>query len=158
MTVNEPQHRQSKPSIEWIHPGQHLRFDHGGDQPVRLVHWATGADTKSLVAPSAIVDVSTAGEQRARLNQSLLLWGAGLRLRYTSHEALGDELRIGQRDPETGLEVISVFRAAGQGVQIRHTVRKRFRGRSRASLGELRARGRPAGGARRTLGRKRMAR
>ncbi|THV42087.1 alpha-galactosidase [Glycomyces buryatensis] len=109
--------------MEWAPPGLHLRFDHGDDHPVRLVHWATGPDAPSIAASTAIVDVSTAGEQRARHNQSLLLWGAGLRLRYTGHEVVGDELRIRQHEPESGLEVTSVFRAAGPGVQIRHTVR-----------------------------------
>ncbi|MFG3340716.1 alpha-galactosidase [Glycomyces sp. NPDC048151] len=112
--------------IEWTRPGLHLRFDTGleaDDRPVRLVHWATGPDAPSVAAPSPIVDFSTAGERRARHNQSLLLWGAGLRLRYTGHETDGGELRIAQRDPELGLEVHSVFRAAGPGLQIRHTVR-----------------------------------
>jgi hypothetical protein len=45
--------------IDWAHPGLHLRFDHGGDHPVRLVHWATGPDALSVVAPSAIVDVKS---------------------------------------------------------------------------------------------------
>jgi alpha-galactosidase len=110
-------------TFEWAETALHLRFEHGDDQPVRLVHWATGPDAVSVVAPMAIVDVSTAGEHRARHNQSLLLWGAGLRLRYTGHEASGGELRIHQREPESGLEVTSVFRAAGPGLQIRHTVR-----------------------------------
>ncbi|WP_457967963.1 alpha-galactosidase [Arthrobacter sp. D1-29] len=110
-------------NIEWAHPGLHLRFECGEDHPVRLIHWATGPDTPSVAAPTAIVDVSTAGEHRARHNQSLLLWGAGPRLRYTGHETLGDELRIRQHHPESGLEVTSVFRAAGPGVQLRHTVR-----------------------------------
>lgn len=123
MTVNHPQQPHLEAVIEWAHPGLHLRFDHADDHPVRLIHWATGPAGVSLVASSPIVDVSTAGEQRARLNQSLLLWGAGLRLRYTGHEALGDELRIRQRDQESGVEVTSVFRAAGPGVQIKHTVR-----------------------------------
>jgi alpha-galactosidase len=123
VTSTEAQHRDREPAIEWAQPGLHLRFDHGDDHPVRLVHWATGPDSPSVAAPSAIVDVSTAGEHRARPNQSLLLWGAGLRLRYTGHETLGEELRIRQHDPASGLEVTSVFRAAGPGVQIRHTVR-----------------------------------
>jgi alpha-galactosidase len=123
VTSTVPQHRDREPAIEWAHPGLHLRFDHDDDHPVRLVHWATGSDAPSLAAPCAIVDVSTAGEHRARHNQSLLLWGAGLRLRYTGHETLGEELRIRQHDPESGLKVTSVFRAAGPGVQIRHTVR-----------------------------------
>ncbi|MCF4121326.1 alpha-galactosidase [Antribacter sp. KLBMP9083] len=123
MTSTDPQHRDREPAIEWAHPGLHLRFDYGDDHPVRLVHWSTGPDSESLAAPSAIVDVSTAGEHRDRPNQSLLLWGAGQRLRYTGHETHGDELRIRQHDPEGGLAVTSVFRAAGPGVQIRHTVR-----------------------------------
>jgi alpha-galactosidase len=111
-------------AIEWTRPGLHLRFDTGSDErPVHLVHWATGPGAPSVAAPSPIVDLSTAGEHRARHNQSLLLWGAGLRLRYTGHEADGDELRVHQRDPELGLEVTSVFRAAGPGLQIRQTVR-----------------------------------
>jgi alpha-galactosidase len=118
-----PEHRDSELAFEWAHPGLHLRFDHGDDHPVRLVHWATGPEGPSMAAPSPIVDVSTAGEVRARHNQSLLLWGAGVRLRYTGHETLGDELRIRQHDPDSGLEVLSVFRAAGPGVQLRHTVR-----------------------------------
>lgn len=109
--------------FDWTKDALHLRFDHSDDRPVRLVHWATGPDAASVVAPMAIVDVSTAGEHRARHNQSLLLWGAGLRLRYTDHEASGDELRIHQHDPESGLEVTSVFRIAGPGLQIRHVVR-----------------------------------
>lgn len=116
-------HVQPGPAIEWARPGLHLRFDHGDDRPVRLAHWATGPEAVSVAAPSAIVDVSTAGEHRSRHNQSLLHWGAGLRFRYAGHEELGDELRIRQRDPESGLEVTSLFRAAGPGVQIRHTVR-----------------------------------
>jgi alpha-galactosidase len=123
MASTAPLHLDHELAVEWTHPRLHLRFDHGDDHPVRLVHWATGPDAQSVVAPSAIVDVSTAGEHRARHNQSLLLWGAGLRLRYTGHEAVGDELRIRQHDPESGLEVTSVFRAGGPGVQIRHTVR-----------------------------------
>jgi alpha-galactosidase len=123
LTSTDPQHHDLQSAIEWTRPRLHLRFDHGDDQPVRLVHCATGPDAPSSVAPSPIVDVSTAGEQRSRNYQSLLLWGAGLRLRYTGHEALGDELRIRQRDPELGLDVTSVFRAAGPGVQVRHTVR-----------------------------------
>lgn len=123
MTSTDLQRHDREPAIEWVHPGLHLRFDHGDDHPVRLTHWAASPDGVSLVAPSPIVDVSTAGEQRARLNQSLMLWGAGLRLRYASHEVLGNELRIRQCDQETGLEVTSVFWAAGPGVQIRHTVR-----------------------------------
>jgi hypothetical protein len=55
------------PAIEWTHPGLHLRFDHGDDRPVRLVHWATGPDALSVAAPSPIVDVSTAGEWPVRL-------------------------------------------------------------------------------------------
>ncbi|WP_129788206.1 glycoside hydrolase family 36 protein [Promicromonospora panici] len=112
-----------QPAIEWAHPGLDLGFDHGDDHPVRLVRWATGPNAASVTAPLPIVDLSTAGEHRARHNQSLLLWGAGLRLRYTGHETLGDELRIRQHDPDSGLEVTSVFRAAGPGVQVRHTVR-----------------------------------
>jgi alpha-galactosidase len=109
-------------AFEWTKGALHLRFNHVEDQSVRLVHWATGPAAAPVVAPMPIVDFSTAGEHRARHNQSLLLWGAGLRLRYTRHEDEGDELRIHQRDPETGLEVTSAFRAAGPGVQIRHTV------------------------------------
>lgn len=111
------------PSFEWTRPGLHLRFSHGDEHPVRLAHWASAADAPSAVAPTAIVDVSTAGERRARHNQSLLLWGAGPRLRYVNHGERGDELRITQRDPESGLEVTSILRAAGPGVQLRHTVR-----------------------------------
>ncbi|WP_084546745.1 glycoside hydrolase family 36 protein [Glycomyces arizonensis] len=113
----------ARPVIEWAKPGLHLRFDHGDDHPVRLLHWAADPDAASAVAPSAIVDVDTAGERRSRYDQSHLHWGAGQRLRHTGHEALGEELRIHQRDPRSGLEVTSVFRAAGPGVQIRHTVR-----------------------------------
>lgn len=128
MASTAPQRRDRESAIEWARPGLHLRFDlgldHGGDDhPVRLVHWSTGPDVRSVAAPAAIVDLSTAGERRTRNDQSLLHWGAGLRLRYTGHEALGDELRIRQRDPKSGLEVTSVFRAAGPGLQIRHTVR-----------------------------------
>ena len=123
MTSTDPQHPYREPAIEWSHPGLHLGFDYAEDHPVRLVHWATGPDARSVAVPTAMVDVSTAGEHRARQNQSLLLWGAGLRLRYTGHEDFGDELQIRQHDPETGLEVTSIFRAAAPGVQIRHTVR-----------------------------------
>jgi alpha-galactosidase len=115
--------RPPEQTFEWMKTALHLRFAHGEDQPVRLVHWATRPGAESVVEPMPIVDVSTAGEHRARHNQSLLLWGAGLRLRYTGHEADGNELRIHQREPESGLEVTSVFRAAGPGLQIRHTVR-----------------------------------
>ncbi|SDE11136.1 glycoside hydrolase family 36 protein [Glycomyces harbinensis] len=111
------------PAFEWTRPGLHLRFDHGHDRPVRLVRLATGPDATSVAAPWAIVDVYTPGEHRARNNQSLLHSGAGQRLRYTGHESLGDELRVRQHDPQTGLEVTSAFRAAGPGLQIRHTVR-----------------------------------
>ncbi|MDA1361009.1 alpha-galactosidase [Glycomyces luteolus] len=114
---------QPEPSFEWAQPGRYLRFDHGEDHPVRIARWATGPDGPSFAAPMPIVDVNTAGEPRARHNQSLLHWGAGLRLRYTFHEFDGNELRIHQREPESGLEVTSVFRAAGPGLQIRHTVR-----------------------------------
>ena len=123
MTSTVPQYPDREPAFEWAHPGLHLRFDHGHDHPVRLIHWATGPDAPSVAAPTAIVDVSTAGEHRARQNQSLLLWGAGPRLRYAGHKELGNELRIRQLDPESSLEVTSVFRAAGPGVQIRHIVR-----------------------------------
>jgi alpha-galactosidase len=123
MAPTDPQHPTPEPAIRWARPGLHLRFDHGDGHPVRLVHWATGPDAASVAAPSAIVDVSVAGEHRARHDQSLLHWGAGLRLRYTGHETVGDELRIRQHDPESGLDVTSVFRAAGPGVQVRHTVR-----------------------------------
>jgi alpha-galactosidase len=116
-------HRPDELAFEWTAPGLHLAFDHSDDRPVRLVRLATGPDTPSAAAPWAIVDVYTPGEHRARNNQSLLYSGAGQRLRYTGHETDGDELRISQRDPETGLAVTSVFRAAGPGLQIRHTVR-----------------------------------
>jgi alpha-galactosidase len=121
MASASPRSRESM--IEWSRPGLHLRFEHGEDQPVRLVHWATSSDAASVVAPSPIVDVSTAGEQRARHNQSLLLWGAGPRLRYTGHDVVGDELRIFQHDSDGGLETTSVVRAAGPGIQLRHIVR-----------------------------------
>jgi alpha-galactosidase len=124
VTSSDPLRRDREAVIEWTRPGLHLRFDLGLDQgPVRLVHWATGPEAPSVAAPSPIVDLSTAGEHRARHNQSLLLWGAGLRLCYTGHEVNGDELRIAQRDPDQGLEVTSVLRAAGPGLQIRHIVR-----------------------------------
>jgi alpha-galactosidase len=118
----DPLHRDEEPVFEWTRPGLHLAFDHGHDRPVRLVRLATGPDA-SAAASWAIVDVYTPGEHRARNSQSLLHSGAGQRLRYTAHESLGDELRISQRDPETGLEVTSVFHTAGPGLQIRHTVR-----------------------------------
>jgi len=110
-------------AFEWSRPGLHLGFDYAGDGPVRLVRWATGPEAESIAAPSPLVDLSIAGEQRARHNQSLLSWGGGTRLRYTGHEAAGDELLVRQRDPERGLEVTSRFRAAGPGLQIRHTLR-----------------------------------
>ncbi|GAA2136058.1 glycoside hydrolase family 36 protein [Glycomyces algeriensis] len=115
--------RQAETVIEWTEGALHLRFDHGDDHPVRLVHWGSGPEAASVVAPMPIVDVSSAGERRARHDQSLLHWGAGLRLRYTGHHVEGDELLIHQREPESRLEVTSVFRAAGPGLQIRHTVR-----------------------------------
>ncbi|MBO3731800.1 glycoside hydrolase family 36 protein [Glycomyces niveus] len=112
-----------EPDFEWTLPGLHLGFDRADDRPVRLVCLATGADAPSAVAPWAIVDVITPGEHRARNNQSLLHSGTGQRLRYVDHEAEDEELRVRQRDPLTGLEVTSAFRAAGPGLQLRHTVR-----------------------------------
>ncbi|MDN3241561.1 glycoside hydrolase family 36 protein [Glycomyces tritici] len=112
-----------QPAFEWAAPGLHLGFDHADDRPVRLVRLATGPDAPSAAAPWAIVDVYTPGEHRARNNQTLLHSGAGQRLRYAGRESLDGELRITQHDHETGLEVTSVFRAAGPGLQIRHTVR-----------------------------------
>ncbi|MEU5157715.1 glycoside hydrolase family 36 protein [Glycomyces sp. NPDC021274] len=124
MTSKASSPRPEESVFEWTSPGLHLRFDHGDDRPVRLVRLATGPDAPSAAAPWPVVDVITStGEQRARNDQSLLHSKAGQRLRYAGHESLGDELRISQHDAETGLEVTSVFRAAGPGLQIRHTVR-----------------------------------
>ncbi|MFC3493875.1 glycoside hydrolase family 36 protein [Glycomyces rhizosphaerae] len=123
MTSTVPRDPGREPAFEWAHNGLFLRFERGEDQPVRLVRWATGPGAASVTAPMAIVDVSTAGERRARPTHSLLLWGAGPRLRYTGHDVSAGELRISQREPESGLEVTSCFRAAGPGLQIRHTVR-----------------------------------
>jgi alpha-galactosidase len=119
-----PRQRDEEPAFEWTLPGLHLEFAHRDDRPVRLVRLATGPEAPSATASWPVVDVITnVGEQRARNDQSLLHSKAGERLRYTGHEADGDELRIRQRDPENGLEVTSVFRVAGPGLQIRHTVR-----------------------------------
>ncbi|WP_341994556.1 hypothetical protein MRBLWH7_002292 [Microbacterium sp. LWH7-1.2] len=128
MTSATASHVDQRSAIEWTHPRLHLRFDHDADHPVSLVHWSSLPDAPSIVVPSVIVDLSVAGEERERHNQSLLLWGAGRRLRYTGHDADGDELRIDQHDPLSGLEVTSVFRAAGPGVQLRHVVRNGAQG------------------------------
>ncbi|MFG3340931.1 glycoside hydrolase family 36 protein [Glycomyces sp. NPDC048151] len=111
-------------TFEWSRPGLHLEFESGDDRPVRMTRLATGPDAVSAVGPWAIVDVITSGgEHRARNNQTLLHSGVGTRLRYTGHEADDRELRVSQREPESGVEVQSAFRAAGPGLQIRHTVR-----------------------------------
>ncbi|MDA1361408.1 alpha-galactosidase [Glycomyces luteolus] len=124
MASTAPLHRDEEPAFEWTLPGLHLKFDHRDDRPVRLVRLATGPEVPSAAAPWAIVDVITAGvEHRARNNQTLMHSGAGQRLRYAGHESDETELRIRQRAPEFGVEVLSVFRVAGPGLQIRHTVR-----------------------------------
>ena len=124
MASTDRLHRDEELTFEWAGPGLHLGFDHSHDRPVRLVRLATGPEAPSATAPWAVVDVITnTGEQRARNDQSLLHSKAGLQLRYTGHEADGDELRIRQREAGGGLEVTSVFRQAGPGLQIRHTVR-----------------------------------
>ncbi|GAA2148391.1 alpha-galactosidase [Glycomyces algeriensis] len=124
MAPTAPRRADEASTFEWAAPGLHLGFDFGDDRSVRLVRLATGPDAASAAAPWPVVDVITnTGEQRARNDQSLLHSKAGQRLRYAGHESLDGELRISQHDAETGLEVTSVFRAAGPGLQIRHTVR-----------------------------------
>jgi alpha-galactosidase len=124
MTSQAPLHRDEDPVFEWALPGLHLKFDHRDDRPVRLVRLATAPEAPSAAAPWAIIDVITAGvEHRASNDQGLLYSSAGQRLRYAGHELDATELRIRQRAPEFGLEVLSVFRVAGPGLQIRHTVR-----------------------------------
>ncbi|MEU5154631.1 glycoside hydrolase family 36 protein [Glycomyces sp. NPDC021274] len=124
MTSQTPLHRDEDPAFEWALPGLHLQFAHRDDRPVRLVRLATAPEAPSAAAPWAVVDVTTAGvEQDASNDQALLYSSAGQRLRYAGHESDETELRIRQRAPEFGIEVVSVFRAAGPGLQIRHTVR-----------------------------------
>ncbi len=124
MTSQAPLHRDEDPAFEWALPGLHLKFDHRDDRPVRLVRLATAPEAPSAAAPSAIVDVNTAGmEHRGSDDRGLLYSSAGQRLRYAGHESDETELRIRQRAPEFGIEVLSVFRVAGPGLQIRHTVR-----------------------------------
>ncbi|MFC3495870.1 alpha-galactosidase [Glycomyces rhizosphaerae] len=108
--------------FEWLRAGLHVRFAHG-DGPVKLTRLATGPDARSAAVPSAIVELFTDGRMRERNTQIYLHSAVGVRLRHVEHEIDGNELRIRQRDDESGIEVVSRFRAAGPGVQITHTVR-----------------------------------
>jgi hypothetical protein len=109
--------------FEWIRPGLHLRFAHGDDGPVRLVRLATGPEAPSAAAPWPIVELHTAGRARENNTQVYKQSATGVRLRHVDHESKGDELRIRQREEGSGIEVVSVFRAAGPGLQIAQTVR-----------------------------------
>ncbi|THV29559.1 glycoside hydrolase family 36 protein [Glycomyces paridis] len=108
--------------FEWTRPGLHLRFAHG-DGPVRLVRLATGPDARSAAAPCPIVELHAGGRNRENNTQIYVRSAVGVRLRYAGHESVGDDLRIRQVEEATGIEVVSVFRAAGPGLQITQTVR-----------------------------------
>ena len=109
-------------TFEWGRRGPHLQLAYG-DHPVRLVRLAADADSRTVVSDHILVEVFTAAEAHRLPTQSYAHSVVGDRLRYADHSSTDDELRVRQRDATTGLEVDTVFRVAGPGLQVRSTVR-----------------------------------
>jgi alpha-galactosidase len=83
------------------------------DGPARLTAVDQGpALPTAAPGDQPLVEVTALGHGRSVSTHRHVGTVLGQRLRYTSHEATETSLRIVQQDPETGLQVTSVFEAA----------------------------------------------
>jgi len=103
--------------ITWSNGTLHLALGADKESPVGIayLHPAEAASSP-LASGSALVEILTVGEGRARTSQRYAESTVGKRLRYVSHTAASEGswniLTVLQRDTETGLEAETVLRAA----------------------------------------------
>ncbi len=99
------------PLLRWDTPDLTLTFALD-DGPVR----ATAVPTDAVPPGPPLVEVTAVGYGRLSSSHRHVDTILGQQLRYVRHEDSGQTLRIVQEDPDSGLQVTSVF-VAGAGVQ-----------------------------------------
>ncbi|BCW42755.1 hypothetical protein StoSoilB3_42900 (plasmid) [Arthrobacter sp. StoSoilB3] len=116
--------------ITWSNGTLHVALTAGPDQPVGITHLHPGeAPAEPSSAGTALVEILTMEEGRARASQRYGESALGKRLRHTGHRSSVDgvwhTLEVQQRDPETGVETVTVLRAVtgASALQTRTTVR-----------------------------------
>lgn len=115
-------------SFEWVTGGLAIRFGYG-DHPVRVIGLADADEAPSTAATQPMVEIMITGDGRARNTTRFTHTGVGSRLRYVSHDvtASNGEVRldVAQRDPVTGIRVVTTFLAspALSAARVRTTVK-----------------------------------
>jgi hypothetical protein len=94
-------------TVTWSTGGIRLVLTHGEDRPVSLLSLRPDGPVEGIGVP--LVEVQALGHGRFPGSHRYADTTIGARLRYRSHVATVDELRVVQHDPVSGLVVTSVF-------------------------------------------------
>ncbi|TQM82990.1 alpha-galactosidase [Saccharothrix saharensis] len=94
-------------TVTWSTGAIRLLLTHGDDRPVSLLSLRPDGPVEGVGVP--LVEVQAIGHGRFPGSHRYADTTIGARLRYRSHSASADELRVVQHDPVSGLVVTSVF-------------------------------------------------
>ena len=94
-------------SVTWSTGAIRLVLDFDDDRPVSLLSLRPDGPAEGIGVP--LVEIQAIGHGRFPGSHRYADTTIGARLRYRSHVAAVDELRVVQHDPESGLVVTSVF-------------------------------------------------